>query len=283
MVCTHPTAIYNGDSAVKYRLYGCGKCMPCRIQRTSEWSLRLMNELPYWNYEATFITLTYDEEHLPSDFGLHKEDLQKFFKRLRKDLDYKIKYYACGEYGDKLGRPHYHAIVFGLDYNEFNRQLIKDNWRLCDSERFDYSPYKKSECGFAPVTPDDIRYVCGYIQKKLNGDMAQETYGERQPPFSASSQGLGLRFAESHKEELQNGEVTFRGHNVSIPRYYVKKLDLKFDSITAYDRKLEYCNNHGYSFDGSVPKALLESAYESCSRSHLEAYDKEINARYSME
>lgn len=86
----------------------CGKCINCRVSRSREWTIRLMNELQYYK-TSLFVTLTYDDEHLPSDNGLHISDLQKYFKRLRRDLDYsnrKIKYFACGEYGDQFGRPH---------------------------------------------------------------------------------------------------------------------------------------------------------------------------------
>lgn len=103
MRCENPITI-RSDSFI--RVFGCGHCVACKMQRSREWSFRLNCEAYYWK-DACFLTLTYDNEHLPSDNSLHKEDLQKFFKRLRKDIDYPIKYYACGEYGDRFKRPHY--------------------------------------------------------------------------------------------------------------------------------------------------------------------------------
>ena len=80
-----------------------------------------------------FLTLTYNDDNLPSDVGLHKDDLQRFFKRLRKALDTKkIRYFACGEYGDTTSRPHYHAIVFGLGLNEIDKKYVTDAWPLGD-------------------------------------------------------------------------------------------------------------------------------------------------------
>ena len=100
---------------VKGREFNCGQCINCRINYTSMWSLRLIYELSTCN-SASFLTLTYDTEHYPTDCGLHKDDLQKFFKRLRINLkrEYhefspKLRYYACGEYGSKTKRAHYHA------------------------------------------------------------------------------------------------------------------------------------------------------------------------------
>ena len=88
----------------------------CRIALSREWATRVLHESDYWDHSC-FTTLTYNNEHLPKDGSLHKDELQKFFKRLRKYLgDRKMKYFACGEYGDEGHRPHYHAILFGIDY-----------------------------------------------------------------------------------------------------------------------------------------------------------------------
>ena len=245
-----------------------------------------MNELMYWNNEAVFITLTYDDEHLPSDYGLHKDDLQKFFKRLRKDLDTKIKYYACGEYGDRFGRPHFHAIIFGLPYSQHGRQLIKDNWLFCDSQRFDYDSRSHKERGFAPVSPDDIRYVCGYVQKKYNGEKAKEVYGDRLPPFSVCSRGLGLQFAKDNRDRIADGKITFRGHPVSIPRYYLKKLEIKTNSSFGFQHKVEYLEKYGYDIkDIPISKVnrFVNEKYQELAESHLNQADRELRKKYEME
>lgn len=75
--------------------------MACKVNRTSEWTLRLCHELNSWAY-ASFVTLTYDDEHLPSDKALHKKEVQNFMKRLRKYSGLKLRYYAVGEYGTKV-------------------------------------------------------------------------------------------------------------------------------------------------------------------------------------
>lgn len=78
------------------------------------------------------------------------------------------------------------------------------------------------------VTPDDIQYVTGYVQKKLTGTMADEVYQGKQPPFSLCSQGLGLEFALKNKERLMNNGYTyFKGHKIGIPRYFCEKFDIK--------------------------------------------------------
>ena len=226
MRCIKPITI--GENVVN-----CGHCYACRVNYTTEWALRLIYELST-NSAASFLTLTYDNEHYPIDCGLHKEDLQKFFKRLRINIKRKyhefapkIRYYGVGEYGSRTKRSHYHAIVFGLDnYNDEHRDLVRKSWTNCEPWLFDKDRGRKS--AMQEVTPEDIAYVTGYVQKKLSGELAKEEYGEKQPPFSICSQGLGLDFALKNRERLiNNGFTFFKGHRVGIPRYFCQKFDVR--------------------------------------------------------
>lgn len=184
MNCTHPFIIYpkrtsrdvNTDEMYPRGFFEvpCGKCLPCRIARTREWSLRIIHELPYWEH-ATFVTFTYKPEFLPPGGTLEKKHLQDFFKRLRKSIaPRKIRYYASGEYGDKKGRPHYHAIIFGISLPEAQK-TFPDLWPM---GRF----FKKN---FGLVTYDSARYVAQYLDTKLYGDLAEEVY---------TSKGLAVPF-----------------------------------------------------------------------------------------
>lgn len=100
----------------------CGQCLECRMQYARTWADRCVLELQ--SHESSyFLTLTYDNEHVnwTDDYmhmTLRKKDLQDFHKRLRDRLDYPIRYYASGEYGDITKRPHYHDIVFGLKLDD---------------------------------------------------------------------------------------------------------------------------------------------------------------------
>lgn len=230
--------------------------MPCRINKTSEWTLRLMYELQS-NYEdgASFLTLTFNDENLPTNYTINKRDTTLFFKRLRQNLyrEFRefapdIKYYAVGEYGDAQkiyysygaekphGRPHYHAIVFGLDnFNDKHREIVRKSWTLCEPWFFDIE--RGRESGMQEVTVDDIRYVAGYCQKKLYGKEGVRVYGTATPPFSVCSNGLGLDFALQNKERLvENGYTFLKNKKIGIPRYFcdkfgVKKSDLIKDRV----------------------------------------------------
>ena len=248
MRCKNPITI-NG------RQFNCGKCIACRVNYTTMWSLRLLYELSTVD-SASFLTLTYNNENLPKDFGLKPRDLTLFWKKLRQAMNRKyhefaphLTYYACGEYGsaEKVyyspgaakphGRPHYHAIVFGLDnYNDEHRELVKQCWNLCEPWLFDKDRGKLS--GMQEVTAQDINYVTGYVQKKLSGQEGKEVYGTSLPPFSRSSQGLGLDFAMQNRQRLlDNGWTVFNGHKLSLPRYFCEKFDVQKSELITQHRE----------------------------------------------
>ena len=119
--CIYPITIGRKDGLKRWKVVPCGKCQNCRRRRQAAWSFRLLQEMQH-SHSAAFLTFTYEDEHLPlydeDEIGmewaqglptLNKRDLQLFFKRLRKyqskESDWKIRYYACGEYGDESYRP----------------------------------------------------------------------------------------------------------------------------------------------------------------------------------
>jgi len=129
--------------------------------------------------KRAFVTLTYDNQHLPSDGELVPKHITNFFKRLRKLLTgRKIRYFACGEYGEKSNRPHYHALLFGLDETEAD--LIARVW-----------PFGSIHVG--SVTKESVQYVCGYVLKK---NLKKEDGIRTVPEFSRQSlrPGIGAHF-----------------------------------------------------------------------------------------
>lgn len=193
----------------------CGRCRACRKARTREWAARMYHEGQFHERKG-FLTLTYADEHLPWKESLNKHDWQNFMKRLRKEYPSKLSYFMCGEYGGtKTKRPHYHAVMYGLDKRDL--KLVKEVWG-------------KGRVHIGTVTPQSCNYVAGYVQKKLGGEYAKHEYGVRHPPFALMSQGLGLRWAKSNESYIKvNQNITIHGKSVGVPRYYVKKLGLELD------------------------------------------------------
>lgn len=226
MQCTSPIRITKYSASSSGFLVPCGKCLGCRISRRKEWSLRMLHELSSHD-KNVFITLTYDEKNIPENASLKKHHLQLFFKRLRRDLDHqdrKIKYFACGEYGDQTFRPHYHAIIFGLGLEYDDKLQVIENWRFCDWQ----NPLilKKS---FGVAEPDSIRYVAQYIDKKYTGDLAETEYTlkNREPVFKLSSNGIGRKYAEENAQQIeQQGLITLNGVKHRIPRYYLHRIGI---------------------------------------------------------
>ena len=123
----------------KIMLIPCGQCIGCRIRQREDWATRIELEArDYPKEEVWFITLTYDDNHVPgmivktgeimrkvqytwkpgekrpsSVQTLMYEDIQKFLKRLRKAYRGKLRYFVAGEYGEQTARPHYHMILYG--------------------------------------------------------------------------------------------------------------------------------------------------------------------------
>lgn len=145
MECSYPMLI-NGFKCP------CGRCMACRINKKRLWTHRMILE-SYCHASSLFVTLTYNDENLPSDLSVHPKHVQLFLKRLRKAISpRKIRYFAVGEYGDKSMRPHYHLAIFGLGLE--SEAIIQNCWK-----------YGFTMCG--DLNPKSAGYIAGYVTKKM--------------------------------------------------------------------------------------------------------------------
>lgn len=216
----------------------CGKCMGCRISRQDEWRTRLVLE-GKMHETSSFVTLTYAPQHVPSDYSLSKDDLQRWLKRLRARLEpVRIRYFACGEYGGKNLRPHYHAIVFGYDFPD------RTPWRQTASGEVSYRSALLDEtwglghCEVGTFTPKSAGYVAGYSLKKLTGDPGREHYRRMNPEtgqifdvlpefiLASSRPGIGLAWYEQHGDDAFPSDfLIVNGERKPVPRYFKRKLD----------------------------------------------------------
>lgn len=209
--CLRPVVLNKGSE--REVVYPCRKCVICKKRDINEWYIRILSELPNWKY-SNFLTLTYDDDNLPKDFSLKKEDLQKFLKRFRHQISNRpLKYFACGEYGDKTARAHYHLILF---HNEKDFiQKIKDSWNL-------------GMVDIGTVTPKSIRYVLKYVLKNQN---VLINFHRVLKPFRLMSKGLGKSYLLNNLESLKKrGYVIVSGYKYKVPNYY-RRLDETLDDI----------------------------------------------------
>lgn len=258
--------------------FSCGQCIACRINNSNMWAKRMYDELQSWGYDnACFVTLTYDDEHLPLNGSLVRDELSRFFKRLRKDLshyDRKIKCFACGEYGDQFSRPHYHAIIFGLSpFLQSDRDFIIRNWGLCDPEIFRWK--HKGDVWLKGnaidiVNEKTFRYVAKYIQKRLNGKRGEDEYLSKGviPPYSYKSKGLGFNVAVQDIDFMKkNGFLYFNGKEVPIPKYYRDKFGIK--SFMTADK---INNNRIRIFNEQIKKTSVQIVLRSIEQKYVSMY-----------
>ena len=222
----------------------------------------------------SFITLTFSPEHLPNDHSIRKEHLQKFFKRLRKNTGIKFRYFACGEYGDNKGRPHYHAIIFGTDFpDRVLHSKTKNGDMLYRSATLEKAwPYGFSLIG--EVSFQSAAYVARYVMKKRKGDddkvdpktgktnkehymVVDPNTGEAfdiQPEFCLMSRGsgkkddpplfrygIGRAWLDKHKDDTNKDFITLNGHKMGLPKYYDSVLQAE-DELQMMERKLKRKN-----------------------------------------
>jgi len=202
----------------------CGRCMGCRLERSRQWAVRLVHEGAS-HEDKCFLTLTYDQEHLPRDGSLDLSEFQRFMKRLRKRVSpAKVRFFHCGEYGEQLGRPHYHCILFGYDFpdkllfkrgsepslNLYTSDILAELWPLGFST-------------IGAVTFESSAYVARYVTKKWMGPGQEEHYGGKRPEYVTMSRrpGIGAAWIEKFQSDVfPADEVVLRGRKMAPPRYY---------------------------------------------------------------
>jgi len=144
--------------------YGCGQCLPCRINRRRVWTHRIMLEAAQ-HEQNSFLTLTYSDDQLPGDNSVSPRELSLFLKRLRKISPYKIRYFGCGEYGDDSGRPHYHLALFG--YPACIYGSTRTHKKVCCENCTRISnAWSKGNILLGTLQQESAQYVAGYVSKK---------------------------------------------------------------------------------------------------------------------
>lgn len=233
--------------------------------------------------DKCFITLTYSDQFLPARGTLVKSDFQKFMKRLRKEYDdRRISYFMCGEYGE-LGRPHYHAILFGVDFEDVQvlRRRHKGKLARTSSILARLWPFGHNSVG--QVSVSSCRYVASYCLKKVTGVQADEHYkrvdpetGEvywLEPEYAAMSlrPAIGQRWFEEYGADVVAYDaVHVEGKQMPSPRYY-DRLRKRLDRDELYRRKLERRIKGVLSPDNRPERLAVR---ETVLKSRLSTFDK---------
>lgn len=241
----------------------CGRCIYCVMRKSGDWALRCVHEMGFWD-TGCFLTLTYATHKLvyrnpdsADKATIVKKHFQDFMKRLRehitrKENGHEIKYFACGEYGDKTERPHYHSLVFGWKPSDL--EPVPNNPGTTDP-LYDSKTVEKlwghGRVRIGTLTARSAAYVARYTVKKQYGEFGEREYEltGRIPPFLLCSQGIGrdyfLRWrADIYPSDFIVDEEDFRRH--AVPRFYDKLLeaaDLKqYEAVKRKRREKQSAN-----------------------------------------
>lgn len=206
----------------------CGKCQGCLLSRSLTWTLRCVQEASL-HQSNECLTLTYDDAHLPENNSLQESDVQKFFKRLRKSFpEADPRYYYCGEYGDRGGRPHYHVLLFNFAFQD-KIPFSGEGDRLLSLSETLRKLWGHGNVLIGVVTPESAAYVARYVLKK----QAKKKFIKdgRTPEYTRMSRnpGLGAGWIDQFKSDVYpSSEMIHDGKRYSVPRYYdsrVERLD----------------------------------------------------------
>lgn len=209
------------------------------------WAMRIVHESTLYT-DNCFLTLTYRDEadatpeqrdsgyYLPPDGSLHKSHFQKFIKRLRKANPKRtIRYFHCGEYGDESDRPHYHACLFNIDFDDLVLYRSDEGINTYSSPTLEKLwPYGFSTVG--ELNFDTAAYTARYCLKKITGPQAEDHYLRSdengvaywlQPEYVTMSlkPGIGRRWYDTYKDDIFPADETpvpGKGIVSKVPRYY---------------------------------------------------------------
>lgn len=211
----------------------CGKCPECCKDYYTMWATRGSRELAQWQ-SSLFITLTYDEENLPNDRSLHKEHVQNFIKRVKKRLcsskENPIRQIYCGEYGARTLRPHYHVILFNVDFEDKTKHYKSEQGHQVFTSELLTQLWGKGNAEFGFAQPESIAYLFKYILKKktrkekrqpLTLELPEGIYDVAHEFIEASrNPGIGAWMRDS--DSLKKGFLTVNGVKKKIPKYYLE-------------------------------------------------------------
>lgn len=188
----------------------------------------------------SFVTLTYDDAHLPQYGSLNYRDFQLFMKRLRKKIGTPVRFYMCGEYGENFSRPHYHALLFGCRFSDAVLANSVYSQRPVYRSPTLESLWTAGHSSIGEVNMATAQYCAKYTLKKVYGNKAAEHYkrvipetGEivdLVPEFAKMSlrPGIGFKWLEQFGSDVWNWDnIVINGKIMPVPKYYDKIISVK--------------------------------------------------------
>lgn len=264
MLCPYPVTTPSG-------LRPCGQCMACRVNRKRTWVGRMLSERAAHTNESLFITLTYNDEHLPQGGNLKPLHVRHFLQRLRRlgslgPAPQALRYFFVGEYGEQKMRPHYHAILFGMGNPSTWRPVIQAAWT--------YNGESIGHTMTAPAESGALSYCAHYVTKKMTSE-ADERLEGRHPEFTRMSQkpvlgyqslimrARALNTKEGARLVAEKGIPTSYRINGAVYRYtkadYLKLVDLA--GFTDPELAERCWQGDGWTLDDAVARVYIQAEH----------------------
>lgn len=213
----------------------CGKCIGCLQARARSWAIRCAHEASLHTHNC-FVTLTYDSKHVPEDTSLNVKHWQDFAKRVRKNYG-RFRYLHCGEYGEQNYRPHYHALLFGIDFHEDLEPAVSTGAAPLYRSNILDSLWSHGACAIGELNRATAAYVAKYTLKRgdpveteqfrrLNPFTGEEHYVRR--PYATMSRRPGIGagwYAKWKSDVFPSDEVVIEGRKYPVPDYYFRRLE----------------------------------------------------------
>lgn len=248
----------------------CGYCIGCRLEKSRQWAVRCTHEAALHDRNC-FITLTFNDDALlkRNSHSLRKRDFQLFIKKLRKKFGKNIRYFHCGEYGEKNRRPHYHACLFGFDFmdklpwkkNLYRSKSLEALW-----------PHGYSSIG--QLTFESAAYVARYVVKKRFGKGSQKHYekvnpssGEVEdllPEYVTMSRrpGIGRKWYEKYKKDIYPKDYFHvRGRRSRPTRYYDKLYEVDAPASFIHLKSIRRRKQVQLALDKNQPSLESQETY----------------------
>lgn len=229
----------------------CGTCIGCQLAYRRQWGVRGALEAQM-HQEASFLTLTYADEHYPEDGCASLRPVQLFMKRLRvcRPSSGDVSYIACSEYGSQSWRAHHHVVLYGEAFLN-DRYLWRQNdrgdriYRSPSLEKL--WPYGHSEIG--SVTVSSVGYTVGYCTKKIEGRQDPDQYMRAHPVTGefvrltpealtmSRNPAIGLRWLRRFLGDVYPSDfLTIQGQKYGVPRFFDRKIADAFDPSVEPDK-----------------------------------------------
>lgn len=209
-----PTRCLNAERYGRHNWAKCGKCYECKKQEARVLAHRIELEASYHEH-VSWVTLTYDDFHLPRDGSVNERDVHLWLKQFRKEIERKglpkIRYYYVAEYGELRGRPHYHVILYGYqtcirgDLGTWN-DAAGEKPDCCDSCKLIHKTWKRGRIDQRALPKGAAWYAACYASKAMTVESGRPEGCKLEFARWSRNPGLGSRAVNDIAETIQQSE-----------------------------------------------------------------------------